>query len=282
MLLAAFTLCVADAAGKWAMTTTNVVQLNAIRGLIAVLIIAPISLHEGGLAALRTRRPIAHVVRTGLLVSLAFTWFFALSQMPLADAAGIGLCAPLCMMAMSVMFLGDRADGARWGAVLVGFAGMLLIIRPGTDVFRPVALLPAYAAVGYAAYMVSNRALRETESVTALTLYPQLGLCLVATLMLPWFWVPLTWSGFAAIVITGISAGAGHLLLTYAFRAAPPSVIAPLDYTALVWEVAFGFLLFGDWPDVPTWFGLTLIVTAGLFIIYREALAARVAPASAH
>jgi len=282
MLLAAFFMCVADAAGKWAMTGANVVQLNTVRGLISILILAPIALREGGWVSLRTRRPIPHLLRAILLVSLAFTWFYALSQMPLADAAGIGLCAPLFMMALSVAFLRDRADSLRWAAVFVGFAGMLLIIKPGTDVFHPISFLPAWAAVGYAVYMVSNRALRETESVTALTLYPQLGVFLVAGALLPWFWGPVTWDIAVAMVLTGLAAGAGHLLLTYAFRLAPPSVIAPLDYTALAWEVAFGFFLFSDWPDNLTWVGLVLIVSAGLFIIYREALASRTAPAGAH
>jgi drug/metabolite transporter (DMT)-like permease len=277
MLLAAFTLCAADAAGKWAMADGNVVQLNFIRGIVAVLILAPLSLREGGLRVFKTARPVAHALRCLLLVSLAYGWFLGIAQMPLADAAGIALCAPLCMMAMSAWFLGDKVDPTRWAAVIAGFVGMLLIIRPGTDVFTWAALLPAWAAVGYAAYMVSNRAMRQTESVTALTLYPQIAVLVASTLALPWFWQPIGFGTIVAMALVGVFAAGGHLLLTYAFRYAPPSVLAPLDYTGLIWEVAFGLLIFGDWPAPIVWTGLAVIVAAGLFVIYRETLAAKAA-----
>lgn len=279
MLIAAFAMCATDAAGKWAMLEGNVVQLNFFRGLVAVMILLPLARREGGVRAFATKRPMAHLLRSLLLISLAFSWFIGLSKMPLADAAGIALCAPLCMTAMSVMFLGDKVDATRWGAVLVGFAGMLLIIRPGTDMFQWAALLPAWAAVGYAAYMVSNRGLRETETVTALTLYPQIAVAVAATLLLPWFWEPLSLGTIAAMALTGAFAAIGHLLLTYAFRMAPASVLAPLDYTALLWEIIFGLLIFGDWPVPVVWWGMSLIVVAGLFIIWREAVTARAANA---
>ncbi len=275
MLSAALMMCATDAAGKWAMIDGNVVMLNFFRGGIAVLILLPLSMREGGLRAFTTRRPVAHLLRCALLITLAFSWFLALDAMPLADAAGIALCAPLCMTAMAVWFLGERVDASRWGAVVVGFVGMVLIIRPGSDVFHWVTLLPAWAAVGYAAYMVSNRGLRQTETVTALTLYPQLAVFVFAAALLPWFWTPVSTATVIVMCMTGVFAAAGHLLLTYAFRFAPPSVLAPLDYTALVWEIAFGLLIFGDWPAPLVWGGMALIVAAGLFIIYRETMSTR-------
>lgn len=281
MLLAAFFMCATDAAGKWAMLDGNIVMLNFFRGVVAVVILLPISLREGGLSAFRTNRPVPHLLRGVLLVSLAFAWFLGLDQMPLADAAGIALCAPLCMIAMAVIFLGEKVEASRWWAVVAGFIGMVLIIQPGTDLFKWAALLPAWAAVGYAAYMVSNRALRQTESVTALTIYPQIAVLLAASALLPWFWQDLSAGTIFAMALTGAFAAIGHLLLTYAFSMAPPSVLAPLDYTALAWEVAFGFFLFGDWPTPVVWAGLMLIVAAGLYIIYRETVAARLSPAPA-
>lgn len=277
MLLAALMLCTTDAAGKWVVERHHVVQLNLFRGLFAVLVIAPFALREGGVRALRTARPVAHAARAFLLVAIAYAWFFSLKFMPLADAGAIALCAPFFITALSAMVLGEKVGAWRWAAVAFGFAGMLLIIRPGTEVFTPVALLPAFVAFGYAVYMVSNRAMRATESVTAITLYPQIAVLGVSAALVPFVWTPMSWAAFAMTAVAGLTAGVGHLLLTYAFRMAPSSVLAPLDYTGLVWAVGFGFFLFGDWPVAATWAGMALIVAAGLFVIWRETMLARAA-----
>ena len=262
MLLGALVMTATDAGGKWVMVQDyHVAQLNFVRGFFALLILAPTALSEGGFAALRTKRPIAHGLRSVLLVCLAYTWFFGLTTLPLSEATAIALCAPLCMTALSVVLLGDKVGLIGWGAVLLGFVGMLFIIRPGTTMFEPMFLLPAFAAVGYATYMVTNRMLSATESVTSITLYP-------------------TWPAFLGMAFTGTAAGIGHLLLTYAFRYASPSVLAPLDYTALVWATIFGYVLFAQLPDVTAWAGMALIVAAGLIVIYREAMAPRVKAAS--
>ncbi|MDX2144540.1 MAG: DMT family transporter, partial [Rhodospirillaceae bacterium] len=140
---------------------------------------------------------------------------------------------------------------------------------------------PAFAAVGYATYMVTNRILSATESVTSITLYPQLGILLVSAVWAPFVWQDLTWGAFLGMAFTGTAAGIGHLLLTYAFRYASPGVLAPLDYTALVWATVFGYVLFAQLPDASAWTGMALIVAAGLIVIYREAVGSRPATASA-
>ena len=121
---------------------------------------------------------------------------------------------------------------------------------------------------------VFDGAMRMTESVSAITLYPQIAVCAVSAAIAPFVWTPMTWSAFALMVLTGVAAGVGHLLLTYAFRLAPSSVLAPLDYTGLIWSVVFGYFVFGDWPVFVTWIGMALIVSAGLFMVFRETRAA--------
>ncbi|MBL8628657.1 MAG: DMT family transporter [Rhodospirillaceae bacterium] len=275
MILGMITMCITDAAGKWVVQDYHVAQLNFCRGFFALLILVPTARSEGGLTSLKTARPWAHGLRSVLLVSLAYTWFFGLSKLPLAEATAIGLCAPLCMTALSVVVLKEHVGKFRWGAVVLGFVGMLVIIRPGTEMFDPMFLLPVFSAVGYATYMLTNRILSRTESVTAITLYPQLAIMAVSAVWAPLVWQPLTWPAFAAMALTGLCAGIGHLLLTFAFRYAPPSVLAPFDYTALVWAALFGWLLFNQLPDQTAMAGMSLIVAAGLIIIYREAVAAR-------
>jgi len=281
MLLGALVMSATDAGGKWVMVQDyHVAQLNFLRGFFALAILAPTALMEGGFKSLKTKRPIPHLLRSILLVTLAYSWFYGLTTLPLAEATAIALCAPLCMTAFSVVLLGDKVGPFRWAAVVIGFAGMLVIIRPGTAMFDPMFLLPAFAAVGYALYMVTNRLLSATESVTAITLYPQLGIMVVSAVWAPFVWQETTWAAFMGMAFTGTAAGLGHLLLTYAFRYASPSVLAPLDYTALVWATVFGYVLFAQLPDVTAWLGMALIVAAGLIVIYREALASR-APAAA-
>lgn len=282
MLLGALVMSATDAGGKWVMVHDyHVAQLNFVRGFFALAILAPTALKEGGLASLRTKRPFAHAARSLLLVCLAYSWFFALTTIPLAEATAIALCAPLCMTAFSVVLLGDKVGLFRWAAVFIGFAGMLLIIRPGTALFDPMFPVPAFAAMGYALYMVTNRLLSATESVTAITLYPQLAILAVSAVWVPFVWQDLTWPVFTGMALTGVAAGIGHLLLTYAFRHASPSVLAPLDYTALLWATVFGYVLFAQLPDVTAWAGMVLIVLAGLIVIYREAHASRAKVAAA-
>lgn len=281
MLAGALAMSATDAAGKWVVQEFHVAQLNLVRGAFAVLILLPTMAKEGGLVAFRTRRPMAHLLRSLMLIILAYAWFYSLTVIPLADATAIALCAPLCMTALSVVVLGDKVGPFRWAAVVVGFVGMLLIIRPGSDVFTPMALLPALAAAGYATYMITNRVLRTTETITAITLYPQIAIFAVSAVLSPFVWQPMTWADFWPMAVTGICAGVGHLLLTYAFRYAPPSILAPLDYTALVWAIIFGFVLFGQLPDAAVYGGMALIVAAGMVIIYRETVASRAAPVSA-
>lgn len=275
MLLGMLVMSLTDALGKWVVQDYHVAQLNFMRGFFALLVLGPTILSEGGVKALKTSRPWAHLARAILLASLAFAWFFGLTTLPLAEATAIGLCAPLFMTALSVVVLKEHVGVFRWGAVLLGFVGMLVIIRPGTAMFDPMFFFPAFAAVGYATYMLTNRILSRTESMTAITLYPQLGIMAVAAVWAPFVWQPVTWPAFAAMAGTGLCAGLGHLLLSYAFRYAPPSVLAPLDYSALVWATILGYALFSQLPDGVTWIGMGLIVAAGLIVVYRETMAAR-------
>lgn len=276
MVLGIFVICITDAAGKWVLGQGyHVAQLNAVRGLFAVLVLTPIVLREGGVRSLKTRRPVAHALRSLMLVAMAYGWFLGLKWLPLADATAVGLCAPLFLTALAHVFMGERAGPYRWGAVIIGFAGMLLIVRPGTAVFDPVFLLPVAVALGYALYMLSNRILSRTDTATAITLYPQLAVFGVSAAIVAPVWQPLTWAALGAMAVAGLTAGAAHLLLTYAFRDAPPTVLAPLDYTSLLWATLFGFALFGQMPDAVTWVGAALIVAGGLIVIYREAVAAR-------
>jgi len=270
MICATLMLAGADAAGKWAAADYHVAQLNFMRGLFAVLVLVILQWRDIRAGGMRTRRPLVHIGRALILICLSYSWFFALAYMELADATAIAMAAPLYVAALSVPLLKEHVGWRRWTAVGVGFVGMLLVIRPGSSAFDPVALLVAVVALGYALFMISNRALRNTELLAALTLYPQIGILAVSSVLAPFVWKSMTLDGFISMALTGIFVAVAHMLMTLAFRHAPPSLLATLDYITLIWATALGYVLFGDLPDSFVAAGAALITAAGVFVIYRE------------
>mgnify|MGYP006210820221 FL=1 len=271
LLTAMFTMTAMDAAVKWAVADYSLQQVNFIRSVAAMIVLFPVVWNEGGLRAFRVTKPRVHVWRTILILIISYTWFFALGRMKLADIGAIVMISPLLITSLSALLLKEYVGARRWIAVGVGFLGMLIIVRPGTGVFNPVALLAVTVALGYALFVLSNRANRDSESLTALTYYPLFGIFIVSGLLSPLDWTAPTIGAWAAMIFVGVCAGIGHLCLTLAFRYASPPVIAPLEYTGLIWAVLFGYVLFDELPDRWTVFGMCLIAAAGVFVVYREA-----------
>ncbi|MCB2106146.1 MAG: DMT family transporter [Rhodobacteraceae bacterium] len=264
-----------DAAGKYAVAEFPIPQYNCIRSIFTLGIMLPGLKREGGWRALSTRRPWAHLFRGGIQVFNVFLWYYVLRHMALADAAAIGMSTPILTTIMAAVWLKEPVGPRRWAAVAVGFFGMLMIVRPGTSLFNPYALLAVAIAAAYAVFVITNRQMRHTETVTALAFWPQLAVFVVALAWAPFVWVPLTVPGFSAMVIGGFAAGGTHLLIALAFRSASPSLLAPFDYTALIWAVVIGYVLFGNLPNGSTVAGMALIAGAGMFIAYRESRAAK-------
>lgn len=271
MISAMFTMTAMDAAVKWAVADYSLQQVNFIRSIAAMLVLAPLIWRNGGLRALHTTRPLVHIWRTSLMLIISYTWFFALSRMKLADIGAIVMVSPLMITALSAQLLGEKVGLRRWVAVGIGFLGMLTIVRPGAGVFQPVAMLAVTVAFGYALLILSNRANREKESLASLTFYPLIGIFLVSGLLSPFGWTQPTVGAWTAMIFVGVCAGIGHLCLTLAFRYASPPVLAPLEYTGLIWAVLFGYWFFDELPDQWTVVGMMMIAGAGIFVVYREA-----------
>ncbi len=273
ILTAMFTMTAMDAAVKWAVADYSIQQINFIRSVAAMIVLAPVIRSDGGLNALRTQRPWVHVWRAFLLIIIGFAWFFALGRMKLADVGAIVMISPLLITALSGLLLKEHVGMRRWIAVVAGFTGMLIIVRPGTGVFNPVALLVVMVALGYALYVLSSRANRDKETLAALTYYPLFGIFIISGALSPLDWTAPTVGAWSAMIFVGVCAGIGHVTLTLAFRYASPPVLAPLEYTGLIWAVILGYALFDELPDQWTVVGMCLIASAGIFVVYREALA---------
>lgn len=218
-----------------------------------------------------TSKPLLQVLRgLCLLGSTAFN-FVALLYLQLAEAAAINFAGPLFITALAGPLLGEKIGWRRWGAVGVGFLGMLVVIRPGFGGIHWAALFSIASVVSYAFYIILTRHLGRTETAEGLVLHGALVGTVVLMPTLPPVWDTPTsawlWIGLCA---TGLIGGVGHFMLIQAYKRAPATVIAPFTYMQIVWMVIAGYLVFGDRPDVWTLYGAGIIISSGLYILHRE------------
>ena len=269
---------VMDALIKWLTADYSIIQVAALSSWFGLPRLCLVALRGGGIRALKTRRPMVHGGRFLLVLGLSLTFFWALSQMKLADAIAITFAAPIFITALSVPLLREAVGFHRWAAVGVGFVGVLVMLRPGVGVFQWAALVVLVSVVFYALLMISTRAFKSTESTASLMLYPQLGMSLTGILAAPFFWVTPSLGDLGLFAIAGIFGSVGVMCITQAFRLGPAAVITPFEYSALLWATLLGYLLWGDLPDLVTLAGAAIVVASGLYIIYRETIKTGRAP----
>ena len=261
-----------DALIKWLTTDFPVTQVVALRSWFGLPLLCLLVHFEGGFQALKTNRPHVHVLRYILVLTLSFTFFWALSQMKLVDAIALSFAAPIFIAALSVPVLKESVGWHRWVAIGTGFCGVLIMLRPGMGVFQWAALVVLYSALAYALLAITTRAFKSTESTASLVLYPQLGVSLTGIVLAPLFWVTPGLVDLGLFALAGMFGSVGIICLTQAFRLAPVAVVSPFEYTALIWATLLGFLMWHELPDLPTVAGATVVAVSGLYIIYRETI----------
>ncbi|MCW5751429.1 MAG: DMT family transporter [Alphaproteobacteria bacterium] len=280
MLGAVSILSIMDAIVKWLASGYPTMQIVFFRNAFAFL---PTILYliASGLALrdLRTRRIGGHFMRAALGVGAMITFFYALGHMPLADVIAIAFAAPIFMTALSIPLLGEKVGPHRWAAVIAGFAGVLVMVRPGASGFDWVALIALASVVLYALAMIQIRVLSRTESSASIVFYLALFGTLFSAAFLPSQWVTPDPTGWVLLILVGLLGGSGQILLTQAFRLAPVALVAPFDYSAMIWAVGLGWLLWADVPALTTLVGAALVAAAGLYIMQREARQERLAAA---
>jgi drug/metabolite transporter (DMT)-like permease len=270
MTIGVASLCVSDAMAKTLTQLYAPIQIMFLRNLIALPFAILIAWRMGGAGALRSRTPMAHLLRGILWIGATVLFFTSIRYLGLAEATALIFVAPLFITAISAVFLKEQVGWRRWSAVLFGFAGVLVIVRPGTAAFELVMLLPVATAFVYALLMLSARFVDSAESVWTLLLYLTGAGVVLSAGIVPFFWQAVRaedlWL-FAGIALFGT---AGMTLMTQAFRLAPAAVVAPLDYTALVWATGLGWLFWNEVPDSVTFVGAGIIILSGVFTILRE------------
>lgn len=219
---------------------------------------------------LSTRRKPLQFARSAMLMLTITTLFVGLSYIPLADAIAISFMAPLFITALSGPVLGERVGVHRWAAVVVGLLGMLILIRPGSDVVHWGAFMPLLSAVFYALFQIMTRLLASTEETFTTLFYTSGGGLLWASMVVFFFWKPLSAEQICIFIGIGILGAAAHLCVIKAFQETQASVLAPFNYFKLVWAVALGYLFFNDLPGPHVILGSAVIVTSGLYTFYTE------------
>lgn len=268
MALGVAAFSVHDMVGKLVVERYPVAQMLALRAGMALLFLLPVARRLGGIPRLHRGNAGGHAVRLVSMLGAIFLFFSALQRMPLAQGTAIFFGAPFVMTALSVPLLRERVPRAGWAAVVVGFAGVLVVVKPSADV-EPAALLALAASLLYPVCMVMTRRMSSTETVFALLFWMIVGQFVFAALALPFVWEPVRpahWLLIAALAALNLMGNAG---ITHAFHRAPVAVLAPFEYTALVWSALLGFAVWGDLPSARVWVGAAIIAAAGLFAALR-------------
>jgi drug/metabolite transporter (DMT)-like permease len=261
-----------DLCAKEILETYSLEQFVFLRSLIGLALFLSLSHQFGGLAGLLTRRWGWHLLRTVLAAGAMFGFFYGLSRMPLIDALTLGFTAPLMMTALSVPMLGDHVGWRRWTAVLTGFLGVLMILRPGTGAVSFASLAVLFAAFCYACLAITARRLASTESTFGLSVYVVAGPMVISGLLSmtgPGWRIPDV-TGWILFLLAGVCSVLAWIGLVGAYREAPPSILAPFEYTALIAGAVAGYLIWDEMPDRWVISGALIIIASGLFVVYRE------------
>ena len=233
-----------------------------------------------GRGMVRTQRLPLQLVRGLLLISSSLCFFMALGSLPLAEATAINYTTPVLVILLAVLFLGERMTAPRIAFVVAGIVGMLLIVRPGADLFRGASLLVLCSASFYAVFQILTRVMAR-EDPRVMLLYPALVGAAAMTVAWPFFGsrLDLTWLDMGKLLMVGLLGTAGHFLLILAFQRAPASALTPFTYAHLVFATMVGWLVFGDFPDALTLAGMAVIGGSGLLLTWHERRRALMAPA---
>lgn len=255
-------------------------QMVFFRSAFAILPVVLVYAIRGELAtAVRTSRPLGQLGRGLLSVGGMFSNFSALTRLPLADATAISFASPLITVALAAIILKERVRIYRWSAVVIGFAGVIVMLIPHLDIGRYAAIGGAAAAGSIfavisafcnAGTVIQTRRLTQSETTSSIVFYFSLVCAIAGALTLPFAWHSPTPRELAALIALGVLGGFAHILLTESYRYAAASVVAPFDYSSMLWALLLGYWLFGELPDTLVYLGATIVAAAGLYVIWRE------------
>lgn len=261
-----------DAVAKWLIggRGLSAFEVFFFYGVFGLAMVMATLARSGGLAQARPRLTGLTVLRSVLITASAIAAAWAFGRLPLADVYALLFATPMLVTALSVPLLGEAVGRHRWAAVVVGFAGILVMLRPGLTALDAGHVAALASPVFFSLALIVSRRIGHREIDAAQLAMLFLAMTVAGAAALPFVWVApdgLTLLGLAA---GGVLSAAGHILLIRALKAAPPSAVTPFQYTQMVWGVLYGLILFGDTVDAVTMVGATIVIGSGLYILWRE------------
>ena len=272
MVIGSAALTANDAVLKWMTSDYHVAQIMLCRGLFISIPLTILVWRAGGLITLRTSNIKGHSLRAFLVIIGTFLFVSGLKYLPITDAVAIAFAGPLFITALAPKFLGEQVGWRRWVAVLAGFTGIMLIIRPGSDVFQWAALLPLAASLTGAFRDILTRGMSATETSEALLCYTSFGVVLAALIYSPSIWTPVSLEDWGWFALGGLFIGSAHFLMIETYRYGEAVMVAPFKYSGVIWAAFLGYLIWNDVPNMSTVFGIVIVVSASLYILQRERL----------
>jgi drug/metabolite transporter (DMT)-like permease len=278
-LIAAFLFALMSTLVRWVGLRYPVGQVVFFRSAFAIVPVVIIYAWRRELmAAIRIGRPWRHLGRGLTAVGAMFCNFSSLARLPVVDATAIQYVSPLFTVALSAIFLKEHVRIYRWSAVIVGFAGVLVMLSPNFDIDRSAAnaIVVAGATFGLvgaffsACSTVQTRSLARSETTSSIVLYFSIICAIGGLVTLPFGWLTPSWDELAALIAIGIFGGLAHIFLTESYRLAEASLVAPFDYTSMLWALVLGYVVFSELPGWQVFVGAAIIAAAGLFVIWRE------------
>jgi drug/metabolite transporter (DMT)-like permease len=252
------------------------------RSAFAIVPVMAIYAWRGELAAVvRTERPLGQAGRGAISIVGMFCNFGALARLPLVESNAISFTSPLFAVALAALVLHEHVRIYRWSAVVIGFIGVLVVLAPhlsGDELTVAMASATSLTGIAYgvagslanAGTVIQTRRLTESESTSSIVFYFSLSCALAGLVTWPFGWIDPTGTEFAALAAIGFLGGTAHIFLTESYRYASASVVAPFDYTSMIWALVLGYAFFGELPTVMIVVGSAIIAAAGLFVIWRE------------
>jgi drug/metabolite transporter (DMT)-like permease len=269
MLATMFCFISLDAIMKYLLLSYPLVEVTWARFFFATVMASAIAGTDLA-TVLRSRAPHMQVGRSLLLMLTTGVFNAGVRLVPLATATSVMFMSPLLVTLLSIPLLKERVRMRRWIGIGVGFVGAFVIVRPGIAGWNIGAMLLVVAAFLNANYQILTRKVRiHDQPMTSLFYTAAVG-AVVTSLIVPFFWRWPSAAGWVLFAAAGVMGGLGHLCLIQAFRRAPASVVAPFSYSSVLWAAFYGWVIFGEWPDVWTWVGASLIIGSGLYIFHRE------------
>lgn len=270
MVLAMCLMATMDATAKLLAQDYSIAQILLVRFAVFLGVVLALAWRRGWLATVRSRQPDLQVLRSLVMLAEIVVFLWAFSLLPLADVHAIAAVSPLIAVALAALLLGERVGWRRWMAVAAGCAGVLVIMRPGSGVMGPAALIALLAAFLWALLQVLIRRVGLDDSVETTALWSAAIAVLILVFLVPFDWRPVASGDWLLLVLLGLLGAACHLVLFRALQVAPASLLQPFAYTLVVWAAVMGYALFGEFPDIWTLAGIVIVIAGGLYAFSRE------------